>query len=77
MPFHLHFHSFFETLLSHLVLVPVVVVVVVLIVLIVLIVFIAFIAFIAVVVVVAITIIMVAVGSGVVLLFKKHDFGMA
>lgn len=74
MPFHLHFHSFFETLLSHLVLVPVVVVVVVLIVLIV---FIAFIAFIAVVVVVAITIIMVAVGSGVVLLFKKHDFGMA
>lgn len=39
--------------------------------------FIAFIAFIAVVVVVAITITMFAIGSGVVLLFKKHDFGMA
>lgn len=68
MPFHLHFHTVFETLLFHLVLVLA---------------FIAFIAIIAlialidVVVVVAITIIMFAVGSGVVLLFKKHDFGMA
>lgn len=62
MPFHLHSHTVFDTLLFHLVLVLA---------------FIAIIALIAVVVVVAITIIMFAVGSGVVLLFKKHDFGMA
>lgn len=62
MPSHLHFHSLLETLLIHLALVLA---------------FIAFIAFIAVVVVVAITITMFAIGSGVVLLFKKHDFGMA
>lgn len=65
MPFHLHFHTVFDTLLFHLVLVLAFIA------------FIAIIALIAVVVVVAITIIMFAVGSGVVLLFKKHDFGMA
>lgn len=65
MPFHLHFHTVFDTLLFHLVVVLAFIA------------FIAIIALIAVVVVVAITIIMFAVGSGVVLLFKKHDFGMA